>query len=775
MSAQSTSNKLSFQIEIKRVIEILSNDIYDSPYALLRENIQNAYDAILMRKEGSKGIPFDPVIDVTINDTSISIQDNGIGMNMDVISNNFWKAGSSGKNTEIAQRAGVVGTFGIGAMANFGVCKSLKVVSHYYHGDETISTFAERESLSVTEDCINFTSTSERREPGTTIIAELDEKQSLTIDGAKSYLAPYIQYVQIPIRINGELISQKDYFDIIEPTQDVEFSSDVVELERDDVSFHLTIYIEKNAKVKIIINNIDYQNTKAHGEIILVQGAGNIYGLRNYFGLAPIPISSTFNFGGIANLSILHPTAGREALSQESISIINKIINILEEEVAVIISKLDIADTNQLFMHYIVNRDRYDLSGKIKINAKPFEEMIPLNDVSNNIHDRKTYYYGGRDQQTILAFANENSCLLHLSQDNPRRKIQHQVLRQKGIEEVPDKPTIQKIVDRSELSISEASLLLRVTRELNEQYLLTDSKVYIAEITHQVPSMVENKNGTIEIYLSRESGAVQQVLKTYETAYEIYGGFVKDFVRSHLYQKFSSYIPSSTREGAEALINILKKSKELYKYEYTDLGDIDSLLSDYVSGKVDFPELLKKSTTISRKHFQTVNTNQVGNVEDEIPSIVEQKEDEQLNVNIYEAIPPLDRTDTNTPSKILKTTKLYPQLNNFNMFLGVSDRVYKRQIDFFMQPHTTKIIWGMHRIVYIFTHASGDISLYYDIELKERLTNESAGGKAIPTTTIITQNRIFIPILPELNDFFDIKEGSKSFYVRHDIITDFSA
>ncbi len=108
------------------------------------------------------------------------------------------------------------------------------------------------------------------------------------------------------------------------------------------------------------------------------------------------------------------------------------------------------------------------------------------------------------------------------------------------------------------------------------------------------------------------------------------------------------------------------------------------------------------------------------------------------------------------------------------MFLGVSDRVYKRQMDFFLEPHSTKIIWGMHKIVYIFTHASNTLSLYYDIELKEKLTDESTGGKALPTTTIITQNRIFIPIIPELYEFFDIQEGTKEFYVRHDIITDFS-
>ncbi len=81
----------------------------------------------------------------------------------------------------------------------------------------------------------------------------------------------------------------------------------------------------------------------------------------------------------------------------------------------------------------------------------------------------------------------------------------------------------------------------------------------------------------------------------------------------------------------------------------------------------------------------------------------------------------------------------------------------------------------MHKVVYIFTHASNNLSIYYDIELKERLSDESTGGKAIPTTTIITENKIFIPIVPELYSYFDIKEGHKEFYVRYDIITDFAA
>ncbi len=83
--------KLSFQIEVRRILEILSNDIYDSPYALLRENIQNGYDAILMRKQFSPNEGFKPLIKVNINEEVITIEDNGIGMNEEIVANNYWK------------------------------------------------------------------------------------------------------------------------------------------------------------------------------------------------------------------------------------------------------------------------------------------------------------------------------------------------------------------------------------------------------------------------------------------------------------------------------------------------------------------------------------------------------------------------------------------------------------------------------------------------------------------------------------------------------------
>ena len=120
-----TAERIPFKIDTGRVIELLCKQLYQSPLALLRENTQNAYDAVLQRLH--LGPTFEPLIEVTIAPEKIVVKDNGIGMMWEELDRNYWKAGSSGKNNDEARAAGVVGTFGIGAMANFGVCSKLRV------------------------------------------------------------------------------------------------------------------------------------------------------------------------------------------------------------------------------------------------------------------------------------------------------------------------------------------------------------------------------------------------------------------------------------------------------------------------------------------------------------------------------------------------------------------------------------------------------------------------------------------------------------------------
>src|SRR5204863_5962442 len=108
----------------------------------------------------------------------------------------------------------------------------------------------------------------------------------------------------------------------------------------------------------------------------------------------------------------------------------------------------------------------------------------------------------------------------------------------------------------------------------------------------------------------------------------------------------------------------------------------------------------------------------------------------------------------------------HQKLNNFQMFLALSDRAVRTEAEFFKWPHTTKLIWGARRIIYIFTDATGGLSLYYDIELKEPLKTSTTGGAMFPTTTIITKDRIYVPVPKVLEPAFQIVSGAKEFYVR---------
>ena len=92
-------NRSRFNIKFDKILQILCKEIYDSPLSMLRENVQNAYDAILIRKK------YDPnmdkgVITISIDGKTIVVSDNGVGMSMENLNKNFWTAGASGKNNE---------------------------------------------------------------------------------------------------------------------------------------------------------------------------------------------------------------------------------------------------------------------------------------------------------------------------------------------------------------------------------------------------------------------------------------------------------------------------------------------------------------------------------------------------------------------------------------------------------------------------------------------------------------------------------------------------
>jgi molecular chaperone HtpG len=762
--------KIAFQVETQRVLEILSKEIYDSPLALLRENVQNAYDAVLMRCTQERTEIRQANINISIDGQRLTITDEGIGMSEEVLRNNFWKAGSSGKTTDLAREAGVIGTFGIGAMANFGVCSRLRVETRFLGSTVTLISTAEKAKLSISEDCIDLERVADSRPPGTTLIADLEPNFQLNEASVKDYLLPYVKHVPARVLLNGNLISQQPYADFL--TKRIHQRLGAVEISSPQYAALLDISVDANGQVLAQTTDIKMQGTRVSGELLLAQSGGPLFGLRNYFGLAPIPVSGTYQLGGIANLIILHPTAGREALSRESIDHVNRLVSLIESHISAALAQTSFADKNSAFLQFVFSHKAFNLAHRITIEVLPDKVNIPLGEVHAFCAGKTVHYYTGHDEHIINTFAHAGSSLLHLSPNNPRRQVQlHYIKTLLGLPEVPDKATILKEFKGSELSIAEASLLARISYVLSEDYLLPQVDISFAEISHGVAVLVSKATTTINIRLTKSGAAIKPVLNTYKNAYEVFEGFVKDFVRIHLYPQLSEYIPSSTREGVDALARLLQKNRELFRYEENELGNLEPLLGDYLTGDKTLAEVINSARSAVRPQTQRVSHDQVGKLEDALPDVVGSPvAAEQQPGREYEAAPAIMREEVECELKILVVNGPKLQLNNFEMFIALSDRLFKREREFFRQAHTTKLIWAGHRVIYIFTEVSGRITVYYDIELKEPLGEQTVSGGMFPTTTIFTKGRIYVPVPVQLLPVFRITGGPKEFFVRFDTI-----
>ena len=767
--SNSTRERIAFDVETSRVLQILSSEIYDSPNAFLRENLQNAYDAVLMRSTAQGTSLTERRIEVTIHDHTVTVRDDGIGMTEDVLKNNFWKAGSSGKRSELARRSGVIGTFGIGAMANFGVCQSLRVETRHIDSHTTLISSARREDLHISQECIDLERSTADRDAGTHITAELDLAFTIDADAVKRYLSPYVRFLPVPVFVNEALISQTSFETALGDRAAGFVRQSLRNVSSGETAGVLETLLNSQGRLLIRLTEIVLSGKPRAGEIFLVEDGGQTLGFRNLFGLAPLPLSSAYNLGGFVNLDALHPTAGREALSRETIQLVSRLVAMVEAEASRDIADTDAADQNQHFQQYILSHKLTQLAHNVTVSVLPSHSDIALGQLAAWEQHKAKLFYTGRDQTVLQRFASEQTNLMHVSQLNPRRTLQLRYLGPPvlGISRVPDTVRVDRISGTA-LSFEEAMFLVRLRGVLLDDYLMPDVDLAFASISHGVAVHVERTSHGLDVSIARDMPAACMVVECFTTAREVFEGFVKDFAREHLYSHVRDHVPSSKREGRDALYKRLQQNKELFRYDESEFGEVEALLAKYLSGQAAFDEVLRASVGRASGQRQRVTGNQVGTVEQQIPDIIVGTAPPPQSA--VDAVPPILRLDMVTKMQVLTVAAAHEKLNHFQMFLALSARAVRMEGEFFKWPHTTKLMWGTHRITYIFTDATGGLSLYYDIELSDPLEAATTGGEMFPTTTIITKDRIYIPVPTNLEPAFRITGGVKEFYVRFDTI-----
>ena len=144
-------SKREFQTEVNQLLQLIVHSLYSHPEIFLRELISNSSDALdklrhlTLVDEAYKGLPFDPRIDLELDDenNTLSISDTGIGMNEEDLISHLGTIARSGTKNFLSQLSGdakrdsnLIGQFGVGFYSAFMVADRVDVISRRAGTDE---------------------------------------------------------------------------------------------------------------------------------------------------------------------------------------------------------------------------------------------------------------------------------------------------------------------------------------------------------------------------------------------------------------------------------------------------------------------------------------------------------------------------------------------------------------------------------------------------------------------------------------------------------------
>ena len=144
MSEQKTSQNYSFQAEVAQLLHLVTHSLYSNPEIFLRELISNASDACdKLRFEGINHPEYyenDPDLHVRVSldkeHKTITISDNGIGLNQQEAIDNLGTIAKSGTKDFMSKLTGdqksdaqLIGQFGVGFYSGFIVADKITVES----------------------------------------------------------------------------------------------------------------------------------------------------------------------------------------------------------------------------------------------------------------------------------------------------------------------------------------------------------------------------------------------------------------------------------------------------------------------------------------------------------------------------------------------------------------------------------------------------------------------------------------------------------------------
>ncbi|MCV3334663.1 molecular chaperone HtpG [Campylobacter lari] len=202
---------MQFQTEVNQLLQLMIHSLYSNKEIFLRELISNASDALdklsylSVSDDAYKNLKFEPKIQINFNQETktLTISDNGIGMNKEDLINHLGTIAKSGTKSFLENLSGdakkdsqLIGQFGVGFYSAFMVASKIEVLSKKALDDKAYLWTSDASGYEIED--------ANKDEQGTCITLHLKDEEFLNSYRIESIVEKYSNHIQFPIFMEKE-------------------------------------------------------------------------------------------------------------------------------------------------------------------------------------------------------------------------------------------------------------------------------------------------------------------------------------------------------------------------------------------------------------------------------------------------------------------------------------------------------------------------------------------------------------------------------------------
>lgn len=303
MTADVKKETLGFQTEAKQLLHLMIHSLYSNKEIFLRELISNASDAIdklrfaalgdesLLEGHSDYGVR----VEVNSKKNTITISDNGIGMNRDEVIENLGTIAKSGTASFLETLTGddrkdsqLIGQFGVGFYSGFIVADRVEV--HTRKAGESPDTGVLWESHGEAEFSIEARPR-EARGTSITLFLKKDCKEFADDWRVRSVIKKYSDHISVPVLMAKPAVAERDD---IEKAKGKKANTDV-EVEFEAINEATALWMRPRTEISDEEYTAFYKHVSHDFEDPLKWSHNKVEGKFEYTSLLYIPTRAPFD------------------------------------------------------------------------------------------------------------------------------------------------------------------------------------------------------------------------------------------------------------------------------------------------------------------------------------------------------------------------------------------------------------------------------------------------------------------------------------------------